>query len=214
MFTGIIQNQGIVVKKRRQNHKISLGFRLKKKESSLRIGESIAVDGVCLTVAKAGASAFEADVIPETLQCTTLGSLALKGRVNIERALKLGDRIGGHFVTGHTDGRGQISKIQKGGRHYLLEIETSQEIARLLAVKGSVAVDGISLTIQALENVRFQVSLIPHTRRVTALGNKRVGDFVNLEVDLVTRYLSVISRSLKSILPRRWRPADLKKQGF
>ena len=217
MFTGIVQNQGKVVKKENRGNVVRLGLRFKKKETGLCVGESIAVAGVCLTVAKAGGQGFEADCIRETLAATTLGWLRLGDWVNLERSLKKEDRIGGHFVTGHVDGRGRIEKIEKNGRNVVLQLKTSKDIIRALAVKGSVAVDGISLTVQALEGTSFDVALVPHTLRATTLGRKKIGEFVNLEVDLIFRYLKRIDQNFKpERTPSSRIPAlpGLKRQGF
>ncbi len=195
MFTGIIKNQGIVIKKQEQGRQIRLVFRLLRREENLELGESIAVDGVCLSVVRLGPRTIEMDIIRETLAATTLGMLDLGDRVNLERSLEYGDRMGGHFVTGHIDGRGQIVKIEKQGRNRTFHFQASPKLVHLLARKGSVAVDGISLTVQAVRGSRFQIGLIPLTLRETSLGRKKEGDYVNLEIDLVTRYLANILKA-------------------
>ena len=214
MFSGIIQNQGTVVKKRERNGQIQFAFQLKKNERHLKVGESIAVDGVCLTATKVASKYFQVDVIRETLHSTTLGKLRLWEQVNLERSLKLGDRISGHFVTGHVDGCGQIEKIEKQGRNRIFQIKTPMPIIRFLAIKGSVTMNGISLTVQDVKSKSFNVALIPHTLQITTMGEKKIGEWVNLEVDLITRYLKMIQRNLKpsslgSITLKR-----LKKEGF
>lgn len=217
MFTGIVQNRGRVIKKENRGGVVRLGLRFKKKETGLRVGESIAVDGVCLTVARAGRNGFEADIVRETLDATTLGSLRLGDWLNLERSLKKDDRIGGHFVTGHVDGRGRIEKIEKNGRNLVLQIAVPKAIIHSLAVKGSVAVDGISLTVQAMKGMSFKVSIVPHTLRETTLNRKKTGDFVNLEEDLIFRYLKRIDKSFKFVRHSSKRLptlSALKHQGF
>lgn len=218
MFSGIIQNQGRVIKKQKRGGRAHFVFKLKRKERNLVIGESVAVNGVCLTVThcrelSGAAASFAADAIKETLEATALGSLGLNDDVNLERSLRFGDRISGHFVTGHVDGRGTIESIlrRKGSR--VLTVKAPSPILALLAVKGSIAIDGVSLTIQSLTRSGFQIALVPQTLKTTNLKDKKSGDQVNLEIDLVTRYLDVLSRAIpkassKASLKR------LKKEGF
>jgi riboflavin synthase len=191
MFTGIVENQGIVIKKEKCGGQVRFGFRFQKKEKGLKVGDSIAVSGVCLTAVSVDPRGFEVDVVHQTLEATTLGMLERGGRVNLERSLKIGDGLGGHFVTGHIDGRGTIVKIEKRKKNTTLFLTASKDIIALLADKGSVACDGISLTVQKIRRMIFQIAVIPHTLQVTTLGNKRVGSEVNLEVDIVARYLQM-----------------------
>jgi riboflavin synthase len=198
MFTGIVENQGIVVKKEERGGQVRFGFRFRKKEKGLRIGDSIAVSGVCLTAVRVSPSGFEVDVVRQTLEATILGALKCGGRVNLERSLKIGSGLGGHFVTGHIDGRGTIVKIERRKKNTTLFLTTSKDIIALLADKGSVACDGISLTVQKVRGKVFQIAVIPHTLKVTTLGAKRVGSEVNLEVDIVARYLQMCFAKEKS----------------
>jgi riboflavin synthase len=198
MFTGIVENQGIVFKKEKRGGQVRFGFRFQKKEKGLKIGDSIAVSGVCLTAVRVGPGGFEADVVRQTLEATTLGALNLGGGVNLERSLKIGDGLGGHFVTGHIDGRGTIVKIEKRKKNTTLFLTASKDIIALLADKGSVACDGISLTVQKVRGSVLQIAVIPHTLKVTTLGIKRVGSEVNLEVDIVARYLRLCFLKEKS----------------
>ncbi len=191
MFTGIVENQGIVVKKEERGGQVQFRFRFQRKEKGLKVGDSIAVSGVCLTAVRVSPSAFEVDVVRQTLEATTLGMLERGCRVNLERSLKIGDELGGHFVTGHIDGRGTIMKIEKRKKNTTLFLTASEDIIALLADKGSVACDGISLTVQKVRGKIFQIAVIPHTLQVTTLGIKRVGSEVNLEVDIVARYLQM-----------------------
>jgi riboflavin synthase len=198
MFTGIVENRGVVVKKEELGGQVRFGFRFQRKEKGLKIGDSIAVSGVCLTAVRASASGFEVDVVRQTLEATTLGLLEKGDRVNLERSLKIGDGLGGHFVTGHIDGRGTIVKIEKRKKNTTLFLTASKDIIALLADKGSVACDGISLTVQKVRAKVFQIAVIPHTLQVTTLGIKRVGSEVNLEVDIVARYLQMCFAKEKS----------------
>ena len=217
MFTGIVQNLGTVIKKEKRGGQIRFGFRFEKKEKRKpEPGESIAVDGVCLTVAKSGPRTFEADVIRETLEAATLARLKTGSRVNLERSLRIGDPAGGHFVTGHVDGRGMIQKVEKKGRNTRITFQAPKNILPFLAAKGSIAVDGISLTVQAVRGLSFQTGIVPHTLRHTTLGSKKAGDPVNVEADLIARYLDFIPKDHKTS-PRPSRSLKirgLKRQGF
>ena len=198
MFTGIVENQGTIVKKEACGGQVRFGFRFHRKEKGLKVGDSIAVSGVCLTAVRVNASGFEVDVVRQTLEATTLGTLERGGRVNLERSLKIGDGLGGHFVTGHIDGRGTIVKIEKRKKNTTLFLTASEDIIALLADRGSIACDGISLTVQKVRGDVFQIAVIPHTLQVTTLGLKRVGSEVNLEVDIVARYLQMCFSKEKS----------------
>ena len=198
MFTGIVENQGIVVKREERGGQVRFRFRFQRKEKGLKIGDSIAVSGVCLTAVHVNSSGFEVDVVRQTLEATTLGTLERGGCVNLERSLKIGAGLGGHFVTGHIDGRGTIVKIERRKKNTTLFLKASEDIIKLLADKGSVACDGISLTVQKVRGKIFQIAVIPHTLKVTTLGAKRVGSEVNLEVDIVARYLQMCFAKEKS----------------
>jgi riboflavin synthase len=190
MFTGIIEAVGSVralTQKRGYTRvEIAAGPVLQ----ACRIGDSIAVDGACLTVTRIVGETFAADLSAETLARTTLGDLRVGAPVNLERPLRLGDRLGGHLVTGHVDGTGQIlARIPQGG-DALFRIRFPQQLAPLLVPKGSVAVDGISLTVAELHGDVFGVALIPHTLEHTTWGNKRAGARVNIEADLVGKHVT------------------------
>lgn len=157
---------------------------------ALQVGDSVAVNGVCLTVATVDAEGFVADVMPETLRRTTLGGLSLKEFVNLEPAMRLGDAIGGHLVTGHVDAVGTVVADRDDGNARWVTIEVPERLAPLLAEKGSVAVDGISLTVVDAGDAAFTVSLIPHTLKATTAGGWRAGARVNVEVDLMARYVA------------------------
>jgi riboflavin synthase len=155
----------------------------------VQVGDSIAVSGVCLTVLEPGESGFSADASRETLTLTTLGSLQPGHQVNLELALGLEDRLGGHMVSGHVDGLGCLLSRRVDGRAERFEFELPDSLARYVAKKGSICIDGVSLTVNDVEGARFSVCLIPHTLEVTTLGSLQAGDEVNIEVDMIARYL-------------------------
>ena len=162
--------------------------------SDVKVGNSIAVNGCCLTVVEVERDALHFDVSHETLACTS--GFEAGARVNLEKALRLSDRLGGHLVSGHVDGRGEVIRVEAAGDNRLLEIRLPAELAKYVARKGSVAVHGVSLTVNRVDGERFEVNLIPHTLEVTNLGALRKGAQVNVEVDLVARYLErLISES-------------------
>ncbi len=193
MFTGIVQNQGKVVFVKTAGSKRRLKIRFLKPEKKVQLGESIAVSGVCLTVAAFDKTAFEADVVPATLKSTTLGTLSVGERVNLERALCFGDRVGGHYVSGHVEGVGRVASVEKYGRSWQIGIRVPARLRERMPPKGSVAVDGVSLTLQEACGGRITIAVIPHTLKATTLGTKQVGDGVNLESDL--RFHPVPQRS-------------------
>lgn len=208
MFTGIVQNQGRIQKVEKKGKQLRLSIRFAHSEKrKIQLGESIAVNGVCLTVAKRQPSGFAADVIAATLRDTTLSCLKAGDRVNLERALVYGDSLGGHFVSGHVDARGRVKAIHKKGKNREFEIQAPASVMAFVAPKGSITVDGISLTVQRAAKKFFSVSLVPHTLRQTSLGSKKTGEAVNLEADLIARYLKLPAHRSKKKL-------NYKKQGF
>jgi riboflavin synthase len=152
-------------------------------------GASIAVNGVCLTASRCDPASFEADVSTETLAVTTLAALTAGSRVNLEPSLRLGDPMDGHWVSGHVDGVGRVLEVAPAARSVRLRIELPEGLARYVARKGSIAVDGVSLTVNAVEGRQFDVNIVPHTRDVTVISEYRAGHTVNIEVDIVARYL-------------------------
>jgi len=164
----------------------------------LALGESIAVNGACLTVTAIQGRRFRVDVSPETLRRTTLGTLAKDGRVNLERALRVGDRLGGHVVLGHVDGVGTLEKIEPDGDWLLYRFRAPGALLPFLVEKGSIAVDGVSLTVFACRAGRFTVALIPHTLAKTTLGTRRPGDGVNLEADVLLKHIGAMLRTRRS----------------
>jgi riboflavin synthase len=190
MFTGIVSNMGTLVRKTDLGGDCRLAFRCEALDlDSVHPGESICVSGACLTMLEPAGGSFQADVSAETLELTTLGSLEEGQVVNLELALRAEDRLGGHLVTGHVDGKATLTSRRPDGRAERLEFEVPGHLARYVARKGSVCLDGVSLTVNGVDGCRFDVCLIPHTLEVTTLGALQPGDQVNLEVDLVARYL-------------------------
>lgn len=187
MFTGIIESQAILREKERLLRQTRLTFEVFTRRPNFRIGESVAVDGVCVTITAFRGKKFSVDLIPETLRSTSFKGLRIGQKVNFERALRVGDRLGGHWVSGHVDGVGRIRKIVHRHGNFLFQIEAPSSLLRQLVTKGSVAVDGISFTVQEIKERYFVIGVIPHTYRVTTLQSKKEGDFVNLEIDFFAK---------------------------
>jgi riboflavin synthase len=195
MFTGLIQDMGIIRRVERAAGLVRLAIQTSLPTDDFQQGESVSVDGVCLTVVGTRTGEFWVEVSPETVGRTTLDSVKPNRKVNLERALRLSDRLGGHLVTGHIDGVGQIHRFQKGARHLELEISVPLEIGRQMVGKGSVAVDGISLTVNRCGDDWFGLTLIPHTIQRTTLSDKGLGDTVNLECDILGKYVEKFLRA-------------------
>jgi riboflavin synthase len=187
MFTGIIEELGEVVAWEPTADAARVTVKAPKAVEDAKHGDSISVSGVCLTVVDQGDDWFTADVMAETIAMSTLASVEEGTRVNLERAAKVGDRIGGHIVQGHIDGTSAILNIEEGSAWRVVRFSLNQELAPLVARKGSIAIDGISLTVSAVGDRWFEVSLIPETLEVTTLGAKVVGDEVNVETDILAR---------------------------
>ena len=185
MFTGIIEEVGHVARIGGG----SLVIDCQKVLEDVHLGDSIAVNGVCLTVTRFDQSSFTADVMPETVRRTSLAELKKGSPVNLERALTLSSRLGGHIVSGHIDGTGEIVKFADEGNAILMTVSAGQDLLRYIVEKGSVALDGISLTVAAVTDSDFTVSLIPHTREVTNLGSKKIGSPINIETDVLGKYV-------------------------
>jgi len=190
MFTGLIEDLGTLLEISDGGNAAKVAVKTTLPMDELRLGESIAVNGVCLTVTGFAAGQLSADVSPETLAKSTLGSLPRGARLNLERALRLGDRLGGHLVTGHVDGQGRVVERTRQGNAWRFVFQLAPELARQLVAKGSVAVDGISLTVNEVERDRFAVTVIPHTLEQTTLTGLRVGAPVNIETDLIGKYVA------------------------
>ena len=189
MFTGIIEEMGIVSEVRRTLQGTILTIIASDVLADSKVGDSIGIDGVCLTMTQVDSTSFTADISAETLRRTTLGDRSLGDGVNLERSLRLNSRLGGHIVLGHVDDVGVISGWKDEGTSSMMCVSASPDVMRYVVFKGSICVDGISLTIANLFETEFEISLIPHTKQVTTIGKKRVGDRVNIEVDLLGRYV-------------------------
>jgi riboflavin synthase len=189
MFTGIIEGLGTLSAVRSAGSGKRLAIEADFSLAGSKVGDSIAVSGACLTAVQIAERRFEVDVAPETLGKTTLDACRAGERVNLERALRLSDRIDGHLVSGHIDGTGRILSRERMGNAEIITIGLREELTRFMIVKGSVAVDGISLTINSLEADRFTLSIIPHTARLTTIGFKAQGEPVNIETDMIGKYV-------------------------
>lgn len=189
MFTGIVQALGRIVRIETRGGDLRLFVDVSALDAELAPGDSLCVSGVCLTVTVREAGTLAFDVSNETLALTTLGALRTGAAVNLEPALRLSDRLGGHLVSGHVDGVGRVVSIAPDARSQRWTFEVPAPLSRYIAMKGSVCIDGVSLTVNDVEGQRFGVNLIPHTVEATTFRDKRVGDAVNIEVDLVARYL-------------------------
>lgn len=190
MFTGIVQAVGTIVALTPRGGDVELLVdtgTLGLEDATL--GDSIAVAGACLTATRFDGRRFAADVSNETLAKTTLGALAVGSRVNLEKALRAGQALGGHYVTGHVDGVATVLGTHDDGRSWRVEFEVPAPLARYVASKGSVTIEGVSLTVNEVAGARFGVNLIPHTREVTTLGELRAGARVNIEIDIIARYV-------------------------
>ncbi|ADD28016.1 riboflavin synthase [Meiothermus ruber] len=188
MFSGIVEETGVIREAREMGGLRRLFIEAQRALEGTRLGDSVAVSGVCLTVVELGSEGFAVELAQETLR-RTARRWEVGQRVNLERALALGDRLGGHLVTGHVDGRARVVRINREMGAWDVWLEVPQELTRYIAPKGSVALDGVSLTVAGVEGNRFWVTLIPHTLEVTTLKELAEGDEVNLEVDLLARYL-------------------------
>lgn len=189
MFTGIIEEVGKIKAVKRGAASAQLVVQAKTVLEDTKIGASIAVNGVCLTVTKMDGSQFHADVMNETLQRSNLGSLKVNDPINLERAMAASGRFDGHMVSGHIDGTGQIAKIIKDDIAYRYTIRADSSVLKYIVTKGSIAIDGISLTVTDVTATTFEVSIIPHTLKMTSLHHKPVGFKVNLETDIVGKYV-------------------------
>ena len=189
MFTGIIEAMGTIAQLRKTGAGISMAVTAALDLEQTAIGDSIAVNGACLTVVKIENQRFHVDVSPETLAATTLSDVQIGQRVHLERALRLSDRLDGHLVSGHVDGIGTVARRQAQGNAIIIGIKVPESLTRYMIVKGSVAVDGVSLTISRLQKDLFEVSVIPQTAAVTSIGDFKPGTRVNIETDLVGKYI-------------------------
>lgn len=189
MFTGLIEEIGIIQSIFKGTKSAKIVIQAKKVLEKVQLGDSIAVNGVCLTVADFTFHSFAVDVMAETIRRTNLGDLTAGSKVNLERALRLGDRLGGHLVSGHIDGLGIIRDFQQEDNAVWVSISAPPEVLKYIIEKGSIAIDGISLTVAYVDERVFKVSIIPHTKDVTTLLKKSPGDAVNLECDMIGKYI-------------------------
>lgn len=189
MFTGIIEEVGQIAHIQKQGEFAVVTVKAKKVLTDVHLGDSIAVNGVCLTVTSFTKEQFTADVMSETLKRTSLGELGINSPVNLERAMAANGRFGGHIVSGHIDGTGTVAEITPADNSTWYRIKTSPKLMRYIIEKGSITIDGISLTVVDCDAASFRVSIIPHTIKETNLGSKKVGSLVNLENDIVGKYI-------------------------
>ncbi len=197
MFTGIIVATGHVAAKLDKDGDLELAIETGELDlSRVAVGDSVSVQGVCLTAVRKTATGFHADVSRETLQKTTLASLAVGARVNLEPSLRAGDPLGGHLVSGHVDGVARLVARRQDARSWRLEFELPAALTRFVASKGSICADGVSLTVNEVVGRRFDVNIIPHTHHATTLGDLAVGGGANIEIDVIARYLDrLLSKS-------------------
>jgi riboflavin synthase len=193
MFTGIIEEKGIIKSIRTAGRTARISVSANKVLEGLKVGDSINTDGVCLTVTEFSSSSFTVDVMPETMLRSTFTDLRSGNSVNLERALRLSDRLGGHIVSGHIDGTGIIDRIRQDENAVWLLIKAEEPVLKYIVDKGSVAIDGISLTVVKTDNRTFEVSIIPHTQSETTLLTKKTGDKVNIECDILGKYVEKLS---------------------
>lgn len=189
MFTGLIEGTGTLLRIDQRGPDAQMVIRPNRVMESLQLGESIAVDGACLTVVSFHGSEFTVDVSAETLHRTTLGRKTSGVQVNLERALRMGDRLGGHLVSGHVDGIGILKDRAAEGRSWRLSFQVPRELTRHVIEKGSIAVNGISLTVNGCGDTHFHVNIVPHTAKETTIPRLRIGEEVNVETDLVGKYV-------------------------
>lgn len=195
MFTGIIEEVGKIQGVIKSTKSAKIIINATKVLEDVNLGDSISTNGVCLTVTEFSANRFTVDVMAETMRKTNLDKLTLGDEVNLERALRVGDRLGGHMVSGHIDGTGTITNYEKEDNAVWVTIKAKPEILRYIVQKGSITIDGISLTVAYIDDKVFKVSIIPHTKDSTTLLKKKVGDIVNLECDMVGKYIEKLLMS-------------------
>lgn len=216
MFTGIIQGLGTLFEKRPAGGGMIFGLEADFQLTDPEEGESIAVNGACLTARNINGKRFYVDVSPESLERTGLGRLQAGNRVNLERALRLSDRLGGHLVSGHVDAQGQVEQRRSTGDFTLFTFSLDPALTKYVIAKGSITINGVSLTVNTCERNRFSVSIIPHTLAVTTLGALREGDRVNVEVDMIGKYVEKLlaEKSAVGEQPSRINPGFLAEHGY
>jgi riboflavin synthase len=200
MFSGIVEEVGAVQAIQKGLAGAQFSILASAILDDLHVGDSVSVSGACLTATKIEEQSFLVDVSAETLHCTILGKIAVGTPLNLERAMKLNARMGGHLVTGHVDGIGTLRAREQDGNAIYLTVEASEDIMRYCVPKGSITMDGISLTINAVTGQTFSVAIIPHTAKVTTIGLKQIGDSVNLESDLIGKYVERLLQASGTLL--------------
>lgn len=215
MFTGLVEEIGVVHSVVKGTKSASVVIKAKKVLENIKLGDSIATNGVCLTVTGFNSDSFQTDIMAETMRKSNLDNLSHGSRVNLEGALRVGDRLGGHIVSGHIDGTGIIKDFKREDNAIWVSIATPPNILKYIIYKGSIAIDGISLTVAYVDDEIFKVSIIPHTKRETTLVEKSVGDEVNLEVDMVGKYIERFLSFKEEATPKSAIDMDfLNKHGF
>ncbi|MDA0821522.1 MAG: riboflavin synthase [Proteobacteria bacterium] len=215
MFTGIIEALGTIARIETASSSARISIASKQLDlNDVKLGDSIAVSGPCLTVVEFSSEVFVVDVSSETLAKTTIGKKKIGDSVNLEKAMRLSDRLGGHIVSGHVDGVGSVIERTKLDGYVKFKIQSPIELAKYIAAKGSVCVDGISLTVNAVEGATFELMIIPHTLKETTLGDARPGHEVNLEIDIVARYLEQLLVNSNPQLTENLSMEMLKRAGF
>lgn len=189
MFTGLVEEIGVVESVIKSAKSARIKIKAKKVLKGVSLGDSISTNGVCLTVTEFDSNSFAVDVMAETMRKSNLKKLMQGDKVNLERALRVGDRLGGHLVSGHIDGVGSIESFEEEDNAVWISISAPQEILKYIVYKGSIAIDGVSLTVAYVDDSMFKVSIIPHTREVTTLLKKNIGDEVNIECDMIGKYV-------------------------
>lgn len=199
MFTGIVRELGHLERIEMVDGGARLSIDAPLSAEGLQIGDSVALNGCCLTVTDINGSRLTFTAVPETLQQTSLGQIVTGSRINLEPALRIGDALGGHIVQGHVDGLGEIAALEPEGEGKRMTVAASHDVLRYCVYKGSVAIDGISLTIAALSPGRFEIALIPHTLDVTTLGDRNPGDRVNIEVDVLAKHVERLTTAYRDL---------------
>jgi riboflavin synthase len=214
MFTGIVEEIGIIEKSTAIAGGIRLNIKAEKVIEDIKINDSICIDGVCLTVTEADKSSFWVDAVGATLDKTTFNQIRSNTLVNLERSVRLNDRLGGHLVQGHVNGVGTISEIKKLGENYLVKILIPEELEKYLIKEGSIAINGISLTIADLNQNEISISIIPHTWQNTNLKSKKIHDIVNIEVDILAKYVEKLLSQSNSSSGKNISEGWLKEIGY
>lgn len=215
MFTGLIEEIGEIKSIEKAAKSARITIKSEKVLKDIKLGDSICTSGVCLTVTEFSSNTFSVDVMAETVRSSNLGKLKPGSKVNLERALRLSDRLGGHIVSGHIDGIGTIVDLQKEENATWVSVETTKNILKYIVHKGSITIDGISLTVAYVDDNIFKVSIIPHTKDETTLVIKKVGDEVNLESDMMAKYVEKLLKYDESVKEKKSMGMDfLKENGF